>query len=123
MQKPSRLKDFLSLSSEQKVQDVKLITKKYPNCIPVILLPTKDCNMDHLKSVKYIVNQNLSFAAFVMLIRQKCLIESHQAMFFFIKNKIPAQYILLSELYANEKDAHGYLEIHYCAESTFGGVA
>lgn len=120
MSKKSSLENFLSLTPEQKIKDVEIISRKHPSSIPVVLLPTKDCQMTEIQSVKYLVSGDVSFASFIMSIRKKCSLPAERALFFFINETIPPNYILMKDLYLQYKDEHGYLKFFYCSENCFG---
>ena len=114
------LQDFLNLTDEQKKLDANKVRMKHPKSVPVILLPEKSNTVQEIKSVKYLVAEDISLACFIMKIRAKCNLPAEKALFFYINNAIPPNYTLMKDLYELHKDEHGYLVLTYCSENCFG---
>ena len=95
--------------------------EKYKNKIPVVVEKNNKLaiNPDIDKS-KYLVPYDLSFGEFLQVIRKRTKIDSNQALFAFIENKLPCTNDIMINIYRNYADDDGFLYIIYSLENTFG---
>jgi len=59
-------------------------------------------------------------AQFIFVIRKRIELETEQALFLQVNNKLPPVAQLMSQLYQTDKDEDGFLYVTYSGESTFG---
>lgn len=57
---------------------------------------------------------------FTYVIRRRISINPEKALFIFVKNVLPPNAALITDVYAEHKDADGFLYITYSGENTFG---
>ena len=69
---------------------------------------------------KYLVPNDLSVGQFTYVIRRRIQINPEKALFIFVKNVLPPNGALMSDVYADHKDADGFLYMTYAGENTFG---
>ena len=69
---------------------------------------------------KYLVPHDLTVGQFTFVIRRRIQLEAEKALFIFCKNALPPNAALLSDVYAEHKDADGFLYMTYSGENTFG---
>lgn len=104
----------------RKLQSEKML-QKYNDKIPIVVEKNYklSCNPDIDKN-KYLVPYDLSFGEFLHVIRKRTKIDSNQALFAFINNKIPCTNDIMINIYNNNVDDDGFLYIIYSLENTFG---
>merc|ERR1719499_1612533 len=71
---------------------------------------------------KILVPKDMTMGSFVGVIRKRILINSDQALFLFVNQKLPAPATTLQEVYARNKDEEGFLYVVYSLENTFGSA-
>lgn len=69
---------------------------------------------------KYLVPNDLTVGQFTYVIRRRISINPEKALFIFVKNVLPPNASLIADVYAEHKDADGFLYITYSGENTFG---
>ena len=106
------------ITLEKRQEQSKLIMEKYPNRIPVICDVSK--KLPELYKHKYLLPDDLKSAYFMQIIRKRIKLNSSQAMYFFVGDKLLQTNNYMSEIYNKNKDEDGFLYIYVCAESTFG---
>lgn len=109
------------ISFENRKSESDRILQKYTDKIPVVVEKNYklSCNPDIDKN-KYLVPYDLSFGEFLHVIRKRTKIDSNQALFAFINNKIPCTNDIMINIYKNNADDDGLLYIIYSIENTFG---
>jgi GABA(A) receptor-associated protein len=125
IKKPSKI-DYTKekFNDEEKMiirKEIEVIKEKYPNYIPIIIR-TKGDHDYKLTKRKFLVGGDVTVGQFIMILRKKMhLLKATEALFIFVNNTIPPSSLLLSSLYANEKDIETQmLFITICKENTFG---
>ena len=93
------------------------ILNKRPGIIPVI---AEHSNFQDNKTLKFLVESELTVGQFIHILRKKIEIKPEEALFIQVNNKIPNMVCLLKELYLTEKDTDGFLYMYYKKENTFG---
>lgn len=88
--------------------------------VPVIII-SNDKTI-RLNKYKYMVDKTMKFGVFAIKIRKELRLEPHEALFFFVGDKIIPSYIItIEELDAKYKNKiNGFLEIRLAKENTFG---
>jgi len=115
------MNDFKStVSLEKRIEESKRILDKYPERIPVICEQAKGGKLNNLTKFKFLIPKELTMGQFIYVIRKKIKLDSNQAIFLFINNKLIPTAELMSNIYEDEKDEDFFLYISYSAESTFG---
>jgi GABA(A) receptor-associated protein len=105
---------------ERKIK-ASLILKQHADRIPVVVECSQELQIIHpLKKNKFIVPFELTLAQFMFVIRKHMKLEATHAIFVFINNKLHPTTAMMGELYANEKDADGFMYLCVFQESTFG---
>lgn len=69
---------------------------------------------------KYLVPDDLTVGQFSYVIRKRIQVNPEQALFIFVKNVLPANAALMSDVYSDHKDDDGFLYMTYSGENTFG---
>lgn len=97
----------------------KNISKKFPTKIGIILTTSSEDLI--IEKDKYITENSLQLAQFIILIRKYISLKSDEAVFLFMPdNTVPSSTELLSNLYKKYVDEDGFLYITVAKESTFG---
>jgi len=100
-----------------------MITSKYPNKIPIIVLAseTHSGNLPKLDKNKFLVTKDLTTGQFLYIIRKRMKLESNQAIFLFTeKGTIPVTHMPLVSVFDEHVNEDGFLYFRYSAENTFG---
>jgi GABA(A) receptor-associated protein len=95
------------------------ITKKFPDRIPVIIQPNKNCKL-RIDKNKYLVPIDLTISQLLYTIRKKIKLDPAQALYFFIQESMPNSSVTLNQLYHTHRNQDGFLYITYDIENTFG---
>lgn len=95
------------------------IKVKYPECIPVILIPQKRLG---LQKKKYLVPRDTTVGFFIHDVQKRVTTgSSDQALFFFhLNGNIPVTSELISTCYRWQKDPDGFLYFQVTAEEVYG---
>jgi hypothetical protein len=104
---------------EERCERVKSMKQKYPQKIPIVLVPEKNIA---LKSCQFLVEKDITFMQFIALVRKNYAIElkSHEAIFCIVNKILPPGVSMLFEIYNQHQEPDGILYIHIKKESTFG---
>lgn len=94
------------------------LKKKYPGRIPCIL--ELGPGLTQLSQTKFLVPKDKTFGEFSFLMRSKMNVKSHEALFFFVNNKIPVFSKTFFEIYSEMKDDDGFMYIVVSSENCFG---
>jgi GABA(A) receptor-associated protein len=102
-------------------KEIEIIKEKYPNYIPIVVR-TKGKNDYKLTKRKFLVSGDITVGQFYTILRKKMhFLKASEALFVFVNNAIPPSSLLLSSLYASEKDIETQmLFVTICRENTFG---
>ncbi len=109
-------------SLQQRKFEASRIHKKYPDKIPVIVDKDPNSQAPDILKTKYLVPTDMTFGAFLYVIRDHIKIKAEEALFLFVNNKLPCMQEMISTLYYSEKDEDGFLYINYSLENTFGAL-
>ena len=89
--------------------------------IPIIVEKAGTRDVPQINSTKFLVDKNMTIDKFLFQIRRQLHINSSEAMFLFINNKvIPSNSDKLGSIYQDYMDSDGFLYITYCLENVFG---
>ena len=99
----------------RKQQSTKLRTK-YPNKLPIIIVPRNIC----ISKTKYLVPYDITFSAFIQIIRNNIAINKNEAFFCLIDGILPKNTQSIIELYNIHNNKDGFLYIDLVVENTFG---
>lgn len=106
---------------QQRLNETNRVLSKYPDRLPIycerlnsqIDLPDIDKN-------KYLVPYDITLGQFMYIIRKRLKLQSDEAIFLFINNKMMSTSQTMMNIYYYEKDPDGFLYIKYSKESIFG---
>jgi GABA(A) receptor-associated protein len=108
----------------ERVKKSQIILEKYPDRVPLIILPSKnDRDSYPIDKTKYITPRDLTLLQLQQIIRKRIKFPAEKALFMFIKNKIYPVSAMVGTIYDTNKDPDGFLYVTYCQESTFGAAA
>lgn len=114
-----------SICLNERINESKRITRKFPNKIPVIV-DSKNKNLV-LKKNKFIVPYDVSVSYLISFIRNQIKLQSSEAIFLFCDNKLLSGGNLMSSVYEEYKIANNiaknsdqFLYITINKENTFG---
>ena len=104
---------------DERLERSRVMKQKYPNKLPIVLVPDKGIN---LKSTQFLINNDLTFAQFISIVRKTYAIElkSNEAIFCIVNKILPPSAALLSSIYNEHCEPDGILYVHIQKESTFG---
>lgn len=115
------MEDFKKKYSFNKRKDEsKNVIEKYPDRIPIIVQKHKNSDISDIDKCKYLVPKSMTITQFSFIIRKRIKLNSSQAIFITINNKLVSSGKTISEIYNDEKDEDGFLYIVYTGENTFG---
>jgi len=107
----------------ERVKKSQIILEKYPDRVPLIILPSKnDRDSYPIDKTKYITPRDLTLLQLQQIIRKRVKFPAEKALFMFINNKIYPVSAMVGTIYDTNKDPDGFLYVTYCQESTFGSV-
>lgn len=96
--------------------DMKKIRDRYPDRVPVKVIPDK--HISFIDKTQFLVPKTYTISKFMSVIRTKISIKKDQAIFLLIDNSLPASCELIGNIY--DKSDKPYLLIHLKMENTFG---
>jgi GABA(A) receptor-associated protein len=99
---------------------VELLKKRFPDKIPCLVLKNKSSKLQNIDKQKYLVPNDITFGQFFYIIRKRLLLDDSETLFLFVNNMLPPNGILMGQLFKEQKNNNGYLEIIYMEESVFG---
>lgn len=110
--------DFKNTHSlDHRKEEYDRVHKKYPLKIPIILQSHDKITID---KNKFLLPKDITFGHFMCIVRERVNLDSNEAIFFFINNKLQPSSILISNIYDREKDIDGFLYVYISKENTFG---
>ena len=77
-------------------------------------------NDNDIDKQKYLVPNDITFGQYFYIIRKRLLLDDSETLFLFVNNMLPPNGILMGQLFKEQKNNNGYLEIIYMEESVFG---
>ena len=118
------IKDFEyrynTVDFKKRVEETKKIREKYPDRVPVIVSRAQNCTLNDIDKKKYLVPNDLTIGQFVNVIRKRIKVSESMGIFIFVKNILPPNSSLMSQIYNEFKEDDGFLYIIYNGESVFG---
>ena len=105
---------------EERENESHKIILKYPSRIPIIVEKYRDCKLSNINKNKYLVPKDLQLGQFINVIRKRIQMESSQALFITVNNRLCSSNHTLGEIYEENKDEDNFLYIVYTSENTFG---
>ena len=109
-----------SFSYIDRIGESSRILTKYPDRIPVICEKGNGRDNPDIDKNKYLVPNDLTIGNFLLVIRKRIKLESHEALFLMTNGSIPPTTAIFKDLYHRYKDSDGYLYMTYTKENTFG---
>ena len=106
---------------EKKFNECKYLMHKYKNNICCIIEKSDKCkNLSDLKKNKYIIPEDFTIGQINYIIRKQIFLDSKYSMFLYCNNKLLMSSSRLQDIYNENKDINGFINIKYCGENTFG---
>ncbi len=106
---------------DKRIIEFKKIKQKYPARIPVIIEPNWESKkLKVIDKSKYLVENDLTVAQLLFVIRKRVELEPQEAIYLFFNNKFYPTSELIKNIYNTEKDEDGFLYVKYIMENTFG---
>ncbi len=109
-----------STSLEKRLAEASRVRQRYPDKVPVIVEKAAKTDIPEMDKNKFLVPSDLTVGQFVYVIRKRLQLSPEKALFVFVGNVLPPTSSLMREIYAQHKDADGFLYVRYSGESTFG---
>lgn len=86
----------------------------------VIVEKADSSDIPSIDKKKYLVPNDLTVGQFTYVIRKRIQVNPEKALFIFVKNVLPPNAALISDVYSEHKDEDGFLYLTYSGENTFG---
>jgi GABA(A) receptor-associated protein len=102
-----------------KINSIKQLKIKYPNRTPIFIKTNDDLTLD---KQKFLVPSELTWGEFMCIVRKrlKTVIKKEEALFIFVKDKIPAASALVKNTAKENFDENEMMTCLLTKESTFG---
>jgi GABA(A) receptor-associated protein len=106
---------------EQRLKESTRILSKYPDRVPIICEKSKSGGaLPPIDKTKFLVPWDLTVANFIFIVRKRLNLRPEEAIFLYIGDNIMSSSCVIGEIYRYNKEADGFLYIHYSKENTFG---
>jgi len=90
-------------------------------CIRQVIVEKADkSDVPSIDKKKYLVPNDLTVGQFTYVIRKRIKVNPEKALFIFVRNILPPNAALISDVYGDHKDEDGFLYMTYSGENTFG---
>lgn len=86
----------------------------------VIVEKADKSDVPSIDKKKYLVPNDLTVGQFTYVIRKRIKVNPEKALFIFVRNILPPNAALISDVYGDHKDEDGFLYMTYSGENTFG---
>lgn len=106
--------------AEKRQAEARRIREKYPDRIPVIVEKADKSDVPTIDKKKYLVPNDLTVGQFTYVIRKRIQVNPEKALFIFVRNILPPNAALISDVFSDHKDEDGFLYMRYSGENTFG---
>jgi len=94
---------------------------KNPDKVPIICEKHNKSRLSPLDKNKYLVTEKYKVYQFIHLLRNRINLKQEEALYLFVQGKtLLKSDSKMSEVYAQYKDADGFLYIEYCEYNSFG---
>ncbi|KAB1213768.1 Autophagy-related protein 8i [Morella rubra] len=107
-------------SFEERLEDSKNISVKYPDRVPVIIERYSRTDLPEMEKKKYLVPRDISVGQFIHILSSRLHLTPGKALFVFVQNTLPQTASLMDSLYQSYKEDDGFLYMCYSSEKTFG---
>ncbi|KAF8280825.1 microtubial binding protein [Trypanosoma cruzi] len=120
----------------ERQKEVATIRGRFPQHVPVVCEPASidtvlsagpisdRCRLlRDLDCSKFLVPGDASMQQLMVLLRSRLVLDAEQAIFLFIDDAVLPNSACVGDLYAQRKDADGFLYMTYSIESAFGCAA
>jgi hypothetical protein len=112
-------------SYQERLEESMRVRAKHPSKVPVICeLHPKDENHGNgayaLGKSKYLVNEDLTVAQFMQVIRNKIKLGQNVAIFILVNGRMASASQTMNTLYSRYKQTDGFVYIYYSFENVFG---
>ena len=112
----------LKYDFEQRKKVSQEILDKHTDRVPIIVDRVLNSNAPNIRTHRFLVPRNITLGKFIYEIRKHIDIRPDQAIFVFIKDRLPATSALIDQLYTANADEDGFLYLLYSGESVFGTI-
>ena len=116
----TNIQTYTIVHVEKRQAEARRIREKYPDRIPVIVEKADKSDVPSIDKKKYLVPNDLTVGQFTYVIRKRIHVNPEKALFIFVKNVLPPNAALISDVYSDHKDDDGFLYMTYSGENTFG---
>ena len=98
------------------------LLKEYKDRVPVLIEREVGSKLPELEKKKYMVPHNMTVGAFIVTIRHKLKLESHQSLFIITRdqNYTPNSSATMAEIYSKYRSDDKFLYFYYKSENAFG---
>ena len=108
-------------SFEQRLTEAKQMREKYPDRIPTILsIDKKSKSLSQIYKNKYLVPCQITVGEFIQSIRKEFILNSEEALYFFVGDTLPSISENLDTIYQKYHDDDLFLYGSLNSENTFG---
>nr|XP_023018685.1 microtubule-associated proteins 1A/1B light chain 3C-like [Leptinotarsa decemlineata] len=108
---------------EVRREEVMTLRNRFPTKLPVIVQRfSKEHHLPHINKQKFLVPKELTMSQFMILIRNRVRVHSHQALYLMVNENVMVSLSLtMAEVYSNHANPDGYLYVTYASQEVFGG--
>lgn len=107
-------------SFEKRLAEATKIQEKFPGRIPVIVERAEKSSLPDIDRHKFLVPGDITVGGFLHVIRKRIKLGPEQAIFVFVNNNLLPSNLLMSQVYAENKDEDKFMYAVYQGESAFG---
>lgn len=106
-------------SFTERRKESEMMQIRFPDRIPVIVQKKKE-EIATIDKRKFMAPNSLSMGQFVFVVRKRLKMNSCEAIFLFVNNKLITPQETLGQVYSQYRDDDGFLYITYDFENAFG---
>ena len=107
-------------SFDSRKKESQKILLKYPSRIPIIVEKCKNCTLNDIDKIKYLVPKDMYISQFIFIIRKRVQLEPSESLFVMINHQLPRSNALVGDIYEEQHNEDGFLYVTYTSENTFG---
>ena len=96
------------------------IKEKYPDRVPIFVNKKEGSTVNDIERHKYLVPKDMTMGNFIYILKKNIKLESNQALFVFINNRMVCNTEIVGNIYEQYKSEDHFMYIIYSGESTFG---
>ena len=116
----NRYNKFIERSLEDRLKESTSVKSKYPERVPAILCIGENLNTNDFSKIKYLVPQDLTIGQFIFVIRKRCKLDPHDALFLSVNGTILANVTIIEDIKDKHIGEDGFLYFTINRENTFG---